>query len=172
MLTRRRALSGSAVADGYETLEDGSAPTHRYRGHRADSFFPEDNEELVELRARQRTFDGAYARTALVNFGYALTILRLFDKRFARIGLVYTILGVALTVMSFFRHRHSRHDFADIHRKEPWEHARPTVGQTGKRVFGRPFVTAGWMVIAVTVIVAAVEISLLVLILNVRMAGF
>lgn len=145
---------------------------------------------VVELRARQRTFDGAYARTALVNFGYALTILRLFDKRFARstswlllhllrpihtpskVGLVYTILGVALTVMSFFRHRHSRHDFADIHRKEPWEHARPTVGQTGKRVFGRPFVTAGWMVIAVTVIVAAVEISLLVLILNVRMAGF
>ena len=36
----------------------------------------------VELRARQRTFDGAYGRSALSNLGYALTVLRLFDKRF------------------------------------------------------------------------------------------
>lgn len=139
----------------------------------------------MELRARQRTFDGAYSRTALVNFGYALTVLRLFDKSFARstsrprvllpyvthtrlaVGLAYTVLGAALTVMSFIRHQYSRHDFADIHRKETWEHARPTVGQTGERVFGRPFITAGWIVIAVTVIVAAVEISLLVLVLDV-----
>lgn len=83
------------------------------------------------------------------------------------VGLAYTVLGAALTVMSFIRHQYSRHDFADIHRKETWEHARPTVGQTGERVFGRPFITAGWIVIAVTVIVAAVEISLLVLVLDV-----
>lgn len=38
---------------------------------------------VVELRARQRTFDGAYTRGALANLGYSLTILRLFDKRFA-----------------------------------------------------------------------------------------
>ena len=37
----------------------------------------------VELRARQRTFDGAYTRGALANLGYSLTILRLFDKRFS-----------------------------------------------------------------------------------------
>ncbi|KAH9922211.1 uncharacterized protein B0H18DRAFT_1085938 [Fomitopsis serialis] len=110
----------------------------------------------VELRARQRTFDGAYARTALVNFGYALTILRLFDKRFARIGLVYTVLGVALAVISFFRNLGPRDT---------------TVGQTGKRNFGRPFITAGWMVIAVTIVVAAVEISLLVLVFDVQIAG-
>ncbi|KZT64198.1 hypothetical protein DAEQUDRAFT_769903 [Daedalea quercina L-15889] len=167
MLTRRRGLSTSAVDDGYQPLEE--ARIHRYRGHRADSFFPEDVEEIVELRARQRTFDGAYARTALVNFGYALTILRLFDKRFSRIGLAYTVLGVALTVISFFRHRHSRHDFADVHRKETWERAIPTVGQTGKRNFGRPFVTAGWIVVSVTTVVAAVEISLLVLLLHVQL---
>jgi len=168
MLTRRRALS-SAVDDGYQPLEE--ANTHRYSGHRADSFFSEDVDEIVELRARQRTFDGAYARTALVNFGYALTILRLFDKRFARIGLVYTVLGIALAVISFFRHRHARHDFADVHRKEIWDHAIPTVGQTGKRNFGRPFITAGWIVIAVTIVVVAVEISLLVLVFDVQISG-
>ena len=39
---------------------------------------------VVELRARTRTFDGAYGRSAISNLGYALTILRLFDKRFFR----------------------------------------------------------------------------------------
>jgi hypothetical protein len=38
--------------------------------------------ELVELRARQRTFGGAYSRTALGNLGYALTILKIFDRQF------------------------------------------------------------------------------------------
>ena len=50
------------------------------RGHRADSYVAIDLNELVELRARQRTFDGAYGRTALGNLGYALTILKLFDR--------------------------------------------------------------------------------------------
>ncbi|EGO28696.1 hypothetical protein SERLADRAFT_380699, partial [Serpula lacrymans var. lacrymans S7.9] len=45
---------------------------------------PVDINELVELRARHRTFDGAYRRTALANLGYSLTVLRLFDVRFYR----------------------------------------------------------------------------------------
>ena len=52
------------------------------RGHRSYSFTASDVNELVELRARQRTFHGAYSRTALSNLGYSLTILRLFDDRF------------------------------------------------------------------------------------------
>ena len=40
--------------------------------------------EIVELRARQRTFDGAYRRTAVGNLVYSLTVLRLFDTRFYR----------------------------------------------------------------------------------------
>jgi uncharacterized membrane protein YidH (DUF202 family) len=41
-----------------------------------------DQQELVELRASQRTFNGAYNRTALGMLGYGITIFRLFDKRF------------------------------------------------------------------------------------------
>ena len=52
------------------------------RGHRTSSFSTVDLMELTELRARQRTFEGAYRRTALANLGYALTVLRLFDVRF------------------------------------------------------------------------------------------
>lgn len=42
-----------------------------------------------------------------------------------------------------------------------------TVGQENTRVFGRPFITAGWIVLAVSGVVAAVEIGLLVLILQI-----
>lgn len=60
------------------------------RGHRAQSFTPIDLTELVEIRARQRTFEGAYARTALGNLGYSLTVLKLFDRRFYRSMTLYT----------------------------------------------------------------------------------
>ncbi|KAJ8523193.1 hypothetical protein ONZ45_g291 [Pleurotus djamor] len=182
------------------------------RGHRAASFEPVDITELVELRARQRTFHGAYSRTALGSLGYALTILRLFDRRFYRIGLLFAILGAMMFVLAFLRSRHSKHDFADydtgkevkagiddarvggsrqaedeegsdgdsgdegknqnIYRKYRYgslvyHNVVKTVGQTGKRVFGRPFVSAGWIVLSVTGVVLAVEIGMLVLIIRV-----
>jgi len=43
-----------------------------------------DVSELQEIRARQRTFHGAYNRTALGTLGYAVVILRLFDSKFHR----------------------------------------------------------------------------------------
>ncbi|KAI9058788.1 hypothetical protein FKP32DRAFT_1635681 [Trametes sanguinea] len=141
---------------------------HRfYRGHRSKSFYPQDVNELVELRARSRTFDGAYGRSAIANLGYALTILRLFDKRFFKIGILYTALAGMLFILAYFRQRHSRHDFADRHRDPAaYENAIKTVGQTGKRIFGRPFITAGWIVALLSLVVFAVEITLLVLIFN------
>ncbi|KAI0742926.1 hypothetical protein C8Q80DRAFT_1191484 [Daedaleopsis nitida] len=141
---------------------------HRlYHGHRSVSFYPEDVNELVELRARSRTFDGAYGRTAIGNLGYALAILRLFDRRFFRIGILYTVLAVLLFVITYFRQRHSRHDFADKNRNPAANiDAIKTVGETGKRNFGRPFVTAGWIVALLSLIVFVVEISLLILVLK------
>ncbi|TFK36568.1 hypothetical protein BDQ12DRAFT_686631 [Crucibulum laeve] len=144
-----------------------STARRTYRGHRRHSFVAADVNELVELRARQRTFHGAYSRTALGALGYALTILRLFDREFHRIGLLFAILGGLLFVLAFLRSRHSRHDFADRN-KEDDSHLQgiKTVGQDGGRIFGRPFVTAGWSVLQVTAVVAAVEIGMLVLILR------
>lgn len=53
-----------------------------YHGHRRRSYFPANTGELVEYRARQRTFDNAYLRTSLVNLSYSAVILKLFDSRF------------------------------------------------------------------------------------------
>ncbi|TEB33748.1 hypothetical protein FA13DRAFT_1763382 [Coprinellus micaceus] len=140
---------------------------HTYRGHRRNSFVASDINELVELRARQRTFHGAYSRTALGALGYSLTILRLFDKAFHRIGLLFAILGALLFIISFFRARQSNHDFADRHKEAAFlDSAIESVGQDNGRIFGRPFVTAGWSVLQVAVVVGAVEIALLVLILT------
>ncbi|KAF8816936.1 hypothetical protein BYT27DRAFT_7205330 [Phlegmacium glaucopus] len=140
---------------------------HTYSGHRRASFQAADIKELVELRARQRTFHGAYSRTAIGSLGYALMILRLFDPTFHRIGLLFAVLGGALFVIAFFRARHSTHDFADRHKKAHiLGSGIKTVGQESSRIFGRPFVTAGWSVLQVTVVVAAVELALLVLIIK------
>lgn len=53
-----------------------------YRGHRRSSFVVLDRAELVELRARQRTYEGAYQRTALLLLGQGAVILKVFDRRF------------------------------------------------------------------------------------------
>ncbi|CAE6483412.1 unnamed protein product [Rhizoctonia solani] len=149
-------------------------PVHRYRGHRRDSFYPLDVSEMVELRARGRTFYGAYARTALGNLGYSAVVLKLFDKRFYRIGLLYVILAVLLFIVSIVRRKHSRHDFSDLHashgrfdgNQAPQNQERPNPPQR-KRIFGRPFVTAGWVVVFLTSVVAIIEITLLIFLLQI-----
>ncbi|TRM66146.1 hypothetical protein BD626DRAFT_453393 [Schizophyllum amplum] len=142
-------------------------PHHTYRGHRSYSFTASDVNELVELRARQRTFHGAYSRSALGSLGYSLTILRLFDHRFYKIGLLFAVFGVLMFCLSFYRSKHSKHDFADHDYNKYAGQTIETKGQHGKRVFGRPFVTAGRVVVAVSVLVLAVEITLMVLVLQV-----
>ncbi|EIN05275.1 hypothetical protein PUNSTDRAFT_47068 [Punctularia strigosozonata HHB-11173 SS5] len=138
-------------------------PQYTYRGHKSKTFYPADVNELVEIRARQRTFDGAYGRTAIGNLGYSLTILKLFDRRFYR---------TLLFVLSFFRSRHAKHDFADdspalgsSHRRRPSEPIM-TKGNENKPMLGKPFRTAGWIVVAVTGVVVVVEVGLLLLVLQ------
>lgn len=46
-----------------------------YRGHRRSSFRALDDSEVIELRARYRTFFGAYYRTSLMCLAYAASIL-------------------------------------------------------------------------------------------------
>lgn len=163
------------------------------RGHRADSFRPIDVLELNELRARNRTFNGAYRRTALATLGYALTALRLFDSRFLRskfvilsswllpwwplssfhhpkhwtVGILYLVLSILLFALGYIRARHSRHDFSDRSKTSAlYDQALPTVGQEDRREYGRPFITAGRDVVAVGALVMVVEILLLAFVLQ------
>lgn len=49
-------------------------PVVTFRGHRRDSFKAIDQAEVVELRARYRTFHGAYSRTALMVLGESFNL--------------------------------------------------------------------------------------------------
>ncbi|KAL7412160.1 hypothetical protein BDY24DRAFT_110589 [Mrakia frigida] len=93
-------------------LQSQRTPT-RYRGHRRNSFTPLDNAEMIELRARQRTFEGAWQRTALVNLGYGAIVLKVFDRRFFSIGILYTVLSLLLIFISLHRRKESNHSFSD-----------------------------------------------------------
>ncbi|KAL1708828.1 hypothetical protein EV121DRAFT_276794 [Schizophyllum commune] len=144
-------------------------PHHTYRGHRSYSFTASDVNELVELRARQRTFHGAYSRTALSNLGYSLTILRLFDDRFHKIGVLFAVFGVLMFCIAYYRSRHSKHDFADNNIKTGKEgRVMQTDGQHGKRIYGRPYITAGKFVVLVALLVLGLELALLIMLLNVQ----
>lgn len=80
------------------------------------------------------------------------------------------MLSVLLLGVAYVRSRRSRHDFADRTPAEMaalYRQAVPTKGQEQAREFGRPFTTAGLEVVAVAVIVFAVEVALLALILQI-----
>lgn len=64
----------ASFADGlpfFFRIQTHAADHYHLRMHRARSVILTD-EELVEVRAAQRTFEGAYVRTALSQFSFAL----------------------------------------------------------------------------------------------------
>ncbi|KAI1642912.1 hypothetical protein F4815DRAFT_481768 [Daldinia loculata] len=72
------------------------------RMHRARSVIL-TTQELVEIRAAQRTFEGAYMRTALSQFSFALIILKIFTSEFYAIGALFAVYGAAVLLCSVYR---------------------------------------------------------------------
>ncbi|BGP11102.1 hypothetical protein JCM10049v2_007001 [Rhodotorula toruloides] len=138
-------------------------PHRLYQGHRRKSWIVNDTDTMLELRARARTFDGAYTRAALSNLGYALLVLKIFSHEFARIGLIYAIMSMLLLVIVQYRRRRSDHDFADIHRPEM---NTPTVVKASERIWGREFRTSGDVVVLLGVVCTALYMALFALIMQ------
>jgi hypothetical protein len=59
--------------------------------------------ELVEIRAAQRTFEGAYVRTAIGQFSFALVVLKIFTAEFYSIGALFAVYGAGILFISLFR---------------------------------------------------------------------
>lgn len=51
------------------------------------------NNLKLDLRAHQRTYEGAYTRTAITCLSFSILIIKLFSKEFLHIGLIYTVYG-------------------------------------------------------------------------------
>lgn len=78
------------------------ADRYRLRMHRARSVVLTSS-ELVEIRAAQRTFEGAYIRTAIGQFSFALIVLKIFTAEFYSIGALFAVYGAGILFISLFR---------------------------------------------------------------------
>ncbi|KAM3503035.1 hypothetical protein MY10362_004462 [Beauveria mimosiformis] len=80
------------------------------RLHRAQSVVL-TNAELVEVRAAQRTFEGAYMRTALGQFSFSLVILKIFTDEFYPIGALFAVYGTAILLVAVYRRYEGQRQF-------------------------------------------------------------
>ncbi|KAF8982932.1 hypothetical protein BGZ46_000347 [Entomortierella lignicola] len=119
---------------------------HRlYRGHRAKSLNITEA-ELVEVRARERTFDGAYWRTAMKAFSMGMVVIRLFTPAFYKVGIIFVVFGAALLGISVLR----RNASGDVFDQQ------------------KPFETSGFWVMITTLISTIAYVILFVLIMNLQ----
>jgi uncharacterized membrane protein YidH (DUF202 family) len=110
------------------------------------------NDELVEVRAAQRTFEGAYVRTSLSQFSFALVVLKIFTSEFYSIGALFAIYGAGVLLVSAYRRQQGNRQFFS------------EIGDDG---LGRKkFRTSGNVVVVLTALSIAAYISLLVLTLR------
>ena len=59
---------------------------------------------VIANRAAQRTFDGAYVRSALGEMGFALTVLRLFQREFFWVGTACCVQALCILITAVFRY--------------------------------------------------------------------
>lgn len=104
---------------------------------------------LVEIRAAQRTFEGAYIRTALGQFSFALVVLKIFTAEFYSIGALFAVYGVGIFMVSLYRR---------------WEGNRQFFSEVGEDGLGKKkFRTSGNAVVFLTALSVAAYASLIVL---------
>ncbi|KAK5936981.1 hypothetical protein PMZ80_010730 [Knufia obscura] len=126
------------------------------RLHRARSI-QLTNDELVEIRAAQRTFEGAYVRTSLSQFSFALVVLKIFTSEFYSIGALFAVYGAGVLMVSAYRRQQGNRQFFS------------EVGEDG---LGRKrFRTSGNVVIMLTALSIAAYVTLLVLTLRLESKG-
>ncbi|KAF2084720.1 hypothetical protein K490DRAFT_68477 [Saccharata proteae CBS 121410] len=128
-----------------------AADRYHLRLHRARSVIL-TSDELVEIRAAQRTFEGAYIRTALGQFSFALVVLKIFTAEFYSIGALFAVYGTGVLFTSLFRRQQGNKQFFS------------EVGEDGLQ--RKKFRTSGNVVSVLTALSIAAYISLLVLTLK------
>ena len=107
---------------------------------------------MVEMRAAQRTFEGAYIRTSLSQFSFALIILKIFTAEFYSIGALFAAYGAGVLTIGLFRRQQGNRQFFS------------EVGEDGVSV--RKFRTSGNVVVTLTAVSVAAYAALMALTLT------
>ncbi|KAI6708666.1 hypothetical protein JHW43_008793 [Diplocarpon mali] len=102
---------------------------------------------LVEIRAAQRTFEGAYIRTALGQFSFALVVLKIFTAEFYSIGALFATYGLGVLMLSLYRRYEGNRQFFS------------EVGENGAD--SKRFRTSGNAVVVLTVLSVGAYASLI-----------
>jgi hypothetical protein len=129
---------------------------------------------LVEIRAAQRTFEGAYMRTALSQFSFALIILRIFTSEFYPIGALFAVYGAAIMLVAVYRRYEGNRQFFDREEAEdesvPGGHggASGSTPQRRRSVVKKKFRTSGNSVFLLTLLSLGAYVSMMVLIWNLQ----
>ncbi|KAI8326535.1 hypothetical protein GQ54DRAFT_301180 [Martensiomyces pterosporus] len=100
----------SSTASSHSDSQQTTSPPHGVHGDDDDYVGDQQPQtwtaaELLEVRARERTFDGAYWRTSIGLFGASLVILRVFGLSFFPVGLVFLGLGLGFLGIGLVRRR-------------------------------------------------------------------
>ncbi|KAF1363840.1 hypothetical protein EJ07DRAFT_101318 [Lizonia empirigonia] len=127
------------------------ADRYHLRLHRARSVILTPA-EMVEIRAAQRTFEGAYIRTAIGQFSFALIVLKIFTAEFYSIGALFAVYGAGILFISLFRQQQGNKQFFS------------EVGEDG--LHRKKFRTSGNVVSVLTALSISAYICLLVLTLR------
>lgn len=118
-------------------------------------------DELVEIRAAQRTFEGAYIRTSLSQFSFALVVLKIFTSEFYSIGALFAVYGAGVLAVSAYRRQQGNRQFFTE------TEFGPGGGRGADDGVGRKkFRTSGNVVLLLTGLSCAAYVSLLVLVLR------
>ncbi|KZF20759.1 hypothetical protein L228DRAFT_270049 [Xylona heveae TC161] len=133
-------------------MEFRASDRYMLRRHRARSVVLTP-QELTEVRAAQRTFEGAYIRTALGQFSFALVVLKIFTAEFYSIGVLFAVYGAGVLFASLFRRQQGNKQFFS------------EVGEDGLN--RRKFRTSGNVVVVLTALSIAAYASLLALTLKI-----
>jgi uncharacterized membrane protein YidH (DUF202 family) len=109
---------------------------------------------MVEVRAAQRTFEGAYIRTALAQFSFSLIVLKIFTAEFYSIGALFAVYGTGVLIIGLFRRQQGNKQFF------------AEVDDDG--VNRRKFRTSGNVVVILTALSVAAYVCLFILTMMLR----
>ncbi|RPA84246.1 hypothetical protein BJ508DRAFT_304061 [Ascobolus immersus RN42] len=126
---------------------------------------PPSPEELLELRAAHRTFEGAYFRTAVSQLSFSLVILKIFSSEFYSIGALFAAFGALVLLIAIWRRHMAVAQVEDINGALGENQERK--GDTGRGVLGGRFRTSGGVVLVISIVSASSYILLMWLILRI-----
>lgn len=99
-------------------LSSGVVPHVSEVTRRVSSLEGLSNGRKLDVRAHQRTYEGAYTRTAIGCLAFSIMIIKLFSKEFLPIGAIYTIYGFTVFCFGMYKSRSVEFYYNPVKNKE------------------------------------------------------